>query len=80
LFQHWIPDYAAANPGMVITTAATGSGDGIAQAIAGHVQIGSSDAYMSDEQAEQNRGVVNIPLAIAAQSVNYNAPGLNGAG
>ena len=80
LFQLWIPDYVAANPGASITTDATGSGDGIAQAIAGHVQIGASDAYMSDEQAEQNRGVVNIPLAIAAQTVNYNLPGLNGAG
>jgi len=58
LFQRWVPDYAAANPGTVMTTNATGSGDGIAQAIAGHVQIGASDAYMSDEQAEQNRGVV----------------------
>jgi len=80
LFQRWVPDYAAANPGTVMSTNATGSGDGIAQAIAGHVQIGASDAYMSDEQAEQNRGVVNIPLAIAAQTVNYNLPGLNGAG
>ena len=45
---------------------------------AGMPQIGASDAYMSDEQAEQNRGIVNIPLAIAAQTVNYNLPGLNG--
>jgi phosphate transport system substrate-binding protein len=80
LFQLWIPGYAAANPGIAITTAATGSGDGITQAIAGKVQIGASDAYMSDEQAEHNREVVNIPLAIAAQTVNYNIPGLNGAG
>jgi phosphate transport system substrate-binding protein len=80
LFQRWVPDYAASNPGTTITTAATGSGDGIAQAIAGHVHIGASDAYMSDEQAEQNRGLVNIPLAISAQTINYNVQGLNGAG
>jgi phosphate transport system substrate-binding protein len=79
LFQRWVPDYAAANPGITITTDATGSGDGIVQAIAGHVQIGASDAYMSDEQAEHNREIVNVPLAIAAQTVNYNVPGLNGA-
>ena len=35
---------------------------------------------MSDEQAEHNREIVNIPLAISAQTVNYNLPGLNGAG
>lgn len=78
LFQRWVPGYVAANPGAAITTAATGSGDGITEAISGHAQIGASDAYMSDEQAEQNRGIVNIPLAIAAQTVNYNLPGLNG--
>ena len=33
---------------------------------------------MSDEQAEHNREVVNIPVAIAAQTINYNLPGLNG--
>jgi len=80
LFQRWVPDYAATHPGVTIATNASGSGDGIAEAIAGHVEIGASDAYMSDEQAEQNRGVMNIPLAISAQTVNYNVPGLNDAG
>ena len=79
LFQRWVPDYTAANPGAAITIDATGSGDGIAEAITGHAQIGASDAYMSDEQAEHNREIVNMPLAIAAQTVNYNLPGLNGA-
>ena len=35
---------------------------------------------MSDEQAEQHPSIVNIPLAISAQTVNYNVPGLNDAG
>jgi phosphate transport system substrate-binding protein len=80
LFQRWVPDYAAAHPGVAITTNASGSGDGIAEAIAGRAQIGASDAYISDQQAEQNRGIMNIPLAIAAQTVNYNLPELNTAG
>jgi phosphate transport system substrate-binding protein len=80
LFQRWVPDYVAANPGTTIATDATGSGDGIAEAISGRAQIGTSDAYMSDEQAEQNRGIVNIPLAISALTINYNVPGLNDAG
>ena len=33
---------------------------------------------MSDEQAEQNPQIVNIPLAIAAQTINYNLPELGG--
>lgn len=77
LFQRWVPDYAAAHPGIVITTDASGSGDGIAEAIAGRAQIGASDAYMSDEQSEHNREIMNIPLAISAQTINYNVPGLN---
>ncbi len=80
LFQRWIPDYAASHPGVTIAPGATGSGAGITQAIAGQVQIGASDAYMSDQQAARNPEILNIPLAISAQTVNYNLPSLNGAG
>lgn len=80
LFQRWIPDYTKRVPGVTLTIAATGSGAGIAAAISGEARIGASDAYMSDEQAEQNTGIMNIPLAISAQTVNYNVPGLNDAG
>jgi phosphate transport system substrate-binding protein len=80
LFQLWVADYAHAAPGVSITLTATDSGAGIAAALSGKARIGASDAYMSDEDAEQNRAVVNIPLAISAQTVNYNIPGLNAAG
>jgi phosphate transport system substrate-binding protein len=80
LFQRWAADYSATHSGTTITTKASGSGDGISEAIAGSVQLGASDAYMSDEQAEQNRTILNIPLAISAQTINYNVPGLNSAG
>lgn len=77
LFNLWVPDYTAANPHIRITTQGTGSGTGIAQAISGVAQIGASDAYMSDAQIKQNPDILNIPLAISAQTVNYNIPGLN---
>ncbi len=77
LFKLWMADYASVAPGVSITAAATGSGAGIAAAMSGDARIGSSDAYMSDQQTEQNRGILNIPLAISAQMVNYNLPGLN---
>lgn len=79
LFELWIPAYQSANPGVTINPSATGSGAGIAQTIAGKVQIGASDAYMSEEEAEHNPEIVNIPLAISAQTVNYNLPDLKGA-
>jgi phosphate transport system substrate-binding protein len=79
LFQLWIPDYSRVATNVTLTAAATGSGDGLDAVIAGSAHIGASDAYMSDEQAEQNRGIVNIAVAISAQTVNYNVPALNGA-
>jgi phosphate transport system substrate-binding protein len=80
LFQMWIRDYSEAAPGVTITAAATGSGAGEKQAMAGQAQIGASDAYLSEEEAEQNPEIKNIPVAISAQTVNYNIPGLNNAG
>jgi phosphate transport system substrate-binding protein len=79
VFKEWISDYTRVAPNVSITASATGSGTGIAAAISGDKQIGTSDAYMSDEQTEHNRDVLNIPLAISAQTVNYNVPGLNDA-
>ncbi|HVY14508.1 MAG TPA: phosphate ABC transporter substrate-binding protein PstS [Rhodopila sp.] len=77
LFQQWVPAYAALRPEVKINAAGTNSGAGIAAAIDGSVQIGTSDAYMSDEDAERNKQIISVPLAISAQTVNYNLPGLN---
>jgi phosphate transport system substrate-binding protein len=77
LFNLWVPDFTAANPGIQVSTTSTGSGAGIAQATKGLVQIGASDAYMSDALIKKNPQMLNIPLAISAQAVNYNLPGLN---
>jgi phosphate transport system substrate-binding protein len=80
LFQLWVADYTRAAPGLTISTAATGSGEGVDAVMKRTASLGASDAYMSDEEAEHNRTVLNIPLAISAQTVNYNIPGLNNAG
>jgi phosphate transport system substrate-binding protein len=79
LFQKWVGAYAKIDPNLRIALAATGSGAGISQAIAGKVQIGTSDAYMSDNQAMANPEILNIPLAISAQTVVANIPELRGA-
>jgi len=77
LFNLWVPVYAKAHPGVRITTQSTGSGTGIAQATEGIAQIGASDAYMSDALMKKNPNILNIPLCISSQMVNYNLPGLN---
>jgi phosphate transport system substrate-binding protein len=77
LFNIWVPDFSAANPGIQLTTTSTGSGAGIAQAAKGLVQIGASDAYVSDSLEKKNPTLLSIPLAISSQAINYNLPGLN---
>lgn len=77
LFNLWIADYQMKHPGVKITTQGTGSGTGISEAISGIAQIGASDAYMSDAQMKMNAGMINVPLAISSQMVNYNVPGFN---
>ena len=78
LFNLWLPAYHRIAPEVRITTQSTGSGTGISDAVAGIAQIGASDAYMADAMMRQHPGMLNIPLAISMQMVNYNLPGLNG--
>ncbi|HEX7324253.1 MAG TPA: substrate-binding domain-containing protein, partial [Rhodanobacteraceae bacterium] len=77
LFNLWVPAYTQSHPGLRIDTASTGSGAGIAQAIQGIAQLGASDAYLSDAQMKKNPGLLNIPVAISSQMIDYNVPGLN---
>ena len=79
LFKSWVTAYDKVEPDLQMTVGATGSAAGIAQAIAKQVQIGTSDAYMSDNDAMANPQILNIPLAISAQTVVANLPELRGA-
>ena len=76
LFNAWVGSYTAANPSADITTTSSGSGAGIAQSIKGLIQIGASDAYLSNTLVKNNPTMLSIPLAISSQAVNYNLPGV----
>ncbi len=76
LFQAWVPAYKKVAPNVLITPAGTGSGVGIQDATSGAVQIGASDAFMSNGQLAKAPGILNIPLAISAQQIMYNLPGV----
>ncbi len=76
LFNLWTAQIQKEWPSVSITTASTGSGTGISSAAAGTVNIGASDAYLSPAQVQQAPALENIPLAISAQQVNYNVPGV----
>jgi len=75
--QKWAAAYHQQFPAVTVTTASTGSGKGIALASAGQVDIGASDAYLSSGDLVKTPALLNIPLAISAQTIIYNIPGLS---
>jgi phosphate transport system substrate-binding protein len=76
LFGSWQTAYSTADPSVTITSGATGSGIGIADAATGLVNIGASDAYLSSSDMSQYPGLLDIPLTVAAVDVNYNVTGV----
>ena len=70
------PELPTAYSNITLSPASGGSGKGQTDAIAGNVQMGGSDAFLSSSQFSSNPGLMNIPIAVSAQAVNYNVPGL----
>jgi len=68
LFDTWVTNYTKTHTGVTILTGGTGSEHGIKEVSAGRVEIGASDAYMSDAQIRKTPDIMNIALAIAAQT------------
>lgn len=77
LFNEWQAAYQPMDANVQLTTQSTGSGAGITDATRGLAQIGASDAYLSEQQHSANPDILDIPLAVSAQQINYNLPGLN---
>ena len=73
VFYQWGPNYTAFNPKVLISSGPGGSGLGQSDAIAGLVDIGGSDAYLSNATTNN---LVNFPMAISSQLVYYNLPGV----
>jgi len=74
LLGSWAAAYHGQYPQVTISTAGTGSGAGISAASDGTATIGASDAYLSSGNLVSHPLLLNIPLAISAQQVNYNVP------
>jgi phosphate transport system substrate-binding protein len=72
----WVSGYHQEHPNVTIQTAGGGSTKGIGEASAGTVSLGASDAYLSSGDLVKNPTLLNVPLAVSAQQVNYNVPGL----
>ncbi len=74
--QELVAPLKAAYSNITLAPAAGGSGKGISDVIAGAVQLGGSDAYLSSGQMTANPGLQNIPIVVSAQAVNYNLQGV----
>ncbi len=69
------PQLQAAYSNLSLSPAAGGSGLGISDAIAKLVNLGGSDAYLSSADSLANPGLLNIPIAVSGQAIDYNVPG-----
>jgi phosphate transport system substrate-binding protein len=70
------PNFTSLYPNIHLSPAGTGSGTGISSAEQGLVDIGGTDAYLLPSTAA-NYSLINVPIAISAQLIFYNLPGLN---
>jgi len=66
-----------AYPNITLSPAAGGSGKGQSDAETGAVNMGGSDAYLSNGAEAEYPGILNIPIAVSAQAINYNLPGVS---
>lgn len=73
-FARWAASYHSTYHNITVKVASTSSGTGIDDASKGNVDIGASDAFLSSGNLVQHPDLLNIPLAISAQQVNYNLP------
>jgi phosphate transport system substrate-binding protein len=67
---------SSGSPLVTLETGGTGSGTGITDASTGTVDIGASDAYLSSADTQSTPSLENIALAISAQQINFNVPGV----
>jgi phosphate transport system substrate-binding protein len=74
--QELVAPLTAAYPNITLAPSGGGSGKGISDAIAANSVLGGTDAYLSPAQFTQNPTLSNIPIAVSAQGVWVNLPGV----
>ncbi len=62
---------------ITLSPAAGGSGVGQSEAASGTIDMGGSDAYLTPAQFQQFPGLMNIPIAVSSQAVNFNLKGVS---
>lgn len=77
MFQLWAANFSQRYPNFQINTANTGSGTGQSFVERGLAQIGASGAFLTDTQRAQFPNILDIPLAVTADIIEYNIPELS---
>src|SRR5438876_6340120 len=80
LFSKMFAEYPNAKCGLNVNYQSVGSGAGINDLLQGIVDIGATDAPMSDTQlASSTKGLIlHIPVTIGAVAISYNLSGVSG--
>ncbi len=75
--QQLVGPLKQAYPNITLQPSGGGSGKGMADALAGRVDLGGSDAYLSNIQQQANLDVLDLPVVVSAQAITYNLPGVS---
>ena len=79
IYSKWFDVYAKENPGIKFNYQSIGSGGGIRMLSNRTVDIGASDAPMTDQQLSDAPGkILHFPSVMGAVVVAYNLPGFTG--
>ncbi|MDA4113853.1 MAG: phosphate ABC transporter substrate-binding protein PstS [Thaumarchaeota archaeon] len=77
LFQLWAANFSKMYTNVQANTVAGGSGAGQSGVESGTINIGASDPFLSNAQVQAYPNILNIAVAVSAQQVNYNLPGIS---
>jgi len=79
IYSKWFDVYAKENPGIKFNYQSIGSGGGIRMLSNRTVDLGASDAPMTDQQLSDAPGkILHFPSVMGADVVAYNLPGFTG--
>ncbi len=79
IYSKWFDVYAKENPGIKFNYQSIGSGGGIRMLSNRTVDLGASDAPLTDQQLAEAPGkILHFPSVMGADVVAYNLPGFTG--
>ena len=77
VYARWAQTFALTHPGVKVSYAPTGSGDGVKQATARAVHFGGTDVPLSAQKLQEAR-LVQIPMLVGGLVPVLNVPGVEG--